>query len=90
MTPDRPAVNVSRRRAPRTRAALAALATLALVACRGNAPPATPPTEDAARIACDRYAAAAIQSGDPANAADLSRQATECYTALRPAPGASR
>lgn len=64
---------------------LLALVAVHLCACGRGAPPAAPPTEDAARIECDRFAARAIQAGDPAEAAALSASATECYTALQPA-----
>lgn len=55
---------------------------LVIAACRGNTPASAPPTEDAARIACDRFAARAIQTGDPAEASNLSRRAADCYAAL--------
>jgi hypothetical protein len=60
------------------------LLAVAACSCRGNAPPAAPPTEDAARIACDRFAARAIQTGDAREAALLSERAAACYTALEP------
>lgn len=87
MTPDRAAVNVSGRRLARSPLTMLAALAVTAGACRGNAPSAAPPTEDEARIACDRYAAAAIQQGDPLTAANLSRQAMECYTALEQEPG---
>jgi hypothetical protein len=63
---------------------LALLSALTIqLACGRGAPAAAPPTEDAARIECDRFAARAIQTGDPAEAAALSARATECYTRLR-------
>lgn len=65
---------------------LLAAVTLQLCACGRGAPAAAPPTEDAARIACDRFAARAIQTGDPAEAAALSRQAAECYARLQTPP----
>lgn len=65
---------------------LAATAAL-LHGCGGNSPPAAPPTEEAARIECDRFAARAIQVGDPAEAARLSARARDCYAALDSIPG---
>lgn len=64
---------------------LAAAAAL-VHGCGGNSPPAAPPTEEAARIECDRFAARAIQTGDPAEAARLTSRATDCYAALDSVP----
>lgn len=87
MTSDRRAVNASPARGPAhvRQPWLAGLLALACLACGGKAPAAPPPTEEAARIACDGFAARAIQTGDTAEAARLSQRATECYTALRSA-----
>jgi hypothetical protein len=62
------------------------LGGLMLAACGGSAPQAAPPTEDAARITCDRFAARAIQTADVAQAASLSSRAATCYSALPIAP----
>lgn len=53
-----------------------------LCACGGNAPPAVPPSDEPARLECDRLAARAIQRGNPGQAARLSSEASRCYAAL--------
>jgi hypothetical protein len=57
------------------------------LACGRSAPAPVPPTEDAARIACDRFAARAIQAADGDAAAELADHATRCYRALAPEAG---
>ena len=69
---------------PMHRFPLFAMIAIQLCGCGRGAPAAAPATEDAARIECDRFAARAIQTGDPAEAATLSARAAECYTALQP------
>ena len=87
MTTKRAAVNGMRPLVVRTTSLVMVVGLLALGGCRGSTPPPAPPTEDAARIACDRFAARAIQTGDARDAASLSRQAADCYAALQtPAP----
>lgn len=56
----------------------------AFTAC-GSTPAAAPPTEDAARIECDRFAARAIQAAAQEDAARLAASAAECYAGLGPA-----
>lgn len=55
---------------------------LPLAACGPATPSAAPPTEDAARIECDRLSARAIQAPDGPAAAALAARATSCYRAL--------
>jgi len=58
------------------------LSVLLLTGCGRKAAPTPPPTEDAARIACDRLAARAIQMADTDEAASLTQRAATCYEAL--------
>ncbi len=64
------------------RMVMTGLLAIHLCGCGRGTPAAVPPTEDAARIECDRFAARAIQNGDPAEAASLSASAAECYATL--------
>lgn len=59
-----------------------AATTLIFLACGRSTPAPAPPTEEAARIACDRFAARAIQAADGDAAAELAARATQCYRAL--------
>ena len=63
--------------------ALSLLAAAVLLAgCGGGPQRAAPPSDEPARLACDRLAARAIQVATPDEAAGLAGRAEECYQAL--------
>lgn len=59
---------------------------LLLAGCGGGTQRAAPPSDEPARLACDRLAARAIQVATPEEAADLASGAASCYQTLDTPP----
>ena len=60
---------------------------LILASCGGGTQRTTAPSDEPARLACDRLAARSIQVAEPGEAADLAAQAASCYRSLQAGEG---
>lgn len=62
------------------------VALLLLSGCGGGTQRAAPPSNEPARLACDRLSARAIQVAAAPEAADLATRAAGCYQSLDTLP----